>query len=226
MLAARLRLRVMDGGLVVAAAAGGLAAGGAAVLFARRELGDRPARMRTLEHPPLPAAVTALLWAGIAARLGWSWPTAAALVLTAGLVALTGADIDRHLLPRRLVYATGILAGACILAGTLVSSDWGRLAVAVGAAAACTAGFGLVRALDRRGLGAGDVRLAGLLGLVVGWVGIPQLFVALLAGNLGGLLVAAGLLAAGRIGRRTPLPYGAFLAGGAVVAVLALPPGR
>lgn len=231
MVAAPLPLMGMDGGVVLAAAAGGLVAGGAAVAFARRELrrrpGDGAARRGLLDRPALVAATTGLLWAGVAPGFGWSWPAAAAVwALTAGLVALAAADVDRHLLPRRLIYATGAAAGACILAGTLVSGDWGRLAVAAGAALVCAAGFALVRRIDRRGLGAGDVRLAGLLGLVLGWVGIPQLFVALLAGNLGGLLVSAVLLAAGRIGRRTPLPYGAFLAGGAIVAVLALPPGR
>ncbi|MHB1924384.1 MAG: prepilin peptidase, partial [Acidimicrobiales bacterium] len=84
-------------------------------------------------------------------------------------------------------------------------------------------GFGilfLIHMIQPQGMGFGDVRLAGLIGLNVGWLGLARVGVALLAGFLLGALVGVALMVAGRAGRRTRIPFGPFLAAGAVIAVL------
>jgi leader peptidase (prepilin peptidase)/N-methyltransferase len=73
-----------------------------------------------------------------------------------------------------------------------------------------------------RGMGMGDVKLAALIGLVVGSQGVGSALVALAAGILAGGLGAVAALAAGR-SRTSAIPFGPFLAGGAAVSVFAGP---
>ncbi|MER5481674.1 prepilin peptidase [Streptomyces sp. NPDC002812] len=169
---------------------------------------------------PLMEALTALLFAAEALRFGRSEMLPAALVFTAGLLALAACDAELFLLPRRLVYPTLGLTAACLLGAAAATGQWQRL----GVTAACGVGaFALFFALHwvrPVWLGFGDVRLAGLLGTGLGWLG-PWYFVfALLAGSAAGLLLAIALMAAGRTTRQTRLPFGVFLAAGAIAALL------
>jgi leader peptidase (prepilin peptidase)/N-methyltransferase len=87
-------------------------------------------------------------------------------------------------------------------------------------AGAAAGGFFLLAALAYpRGMGMGDVKLAGVLGLYLGRAVAPALFVALIAGVLVGALVIARKGATE--GRRTAVPFGPFLALGGVVALFA-----
>jgi leader peptidase (prepilin peptidase)/N-methyltransferase len=72
-------------------------------------------------------------------------------------------------------------------------------------------------------LGFGDVRLVGLLGLSVGWLGVSVVFIAFFASNILGIVGALAMMAAGRAQRNTQIPYGVYLALGAGVAVLVGP---
>ena len=170
---------------------------------------------------PLVEAGTAALFVGVGLRFGWSWTTPAVDSFVAGLVALACVDLEQYLLPRRIVYATGALSGGLLVVASAATGSWGHLEVA----AACAAvAFGVFWALNRanpRWLGFGDVRLAAVIGLVLGWLGADYAIIAFLVANLAGVLVAGVLMASGRMGRNTPMPYGVFLAAGSVVTVLA-----
>jgi leader peptidase (prepilin peptidase) / N-methyltransferase len=183
-------------------------------------------RCRTCGTPisvryPLVEVATAALWVGVAFRFGWSWTTPAVDAFVAGLVALACIDLEKYLLPKRVVYPTAVVSAAFLVVATVSGHEWRRLGVAViGGAVA----FGLFYALhwmNPHWLGFGDVRLMAVIGLVLGWLGLPYLLVALFAANLAGLAVAGVLLGSGRMKRDTPIPYGAFLAAGSVLAVLA-----
>ncbi len=76
--------------------------------------------------------------------------------------------------------------------------------------------FLLVFLITPRGMGMGDVKLAGLIGLVTGW---PMVVVALLIGILLGGLLALVLLAFRLKGRKDPIPYGTFLAIGPIITL-------
>ncbi|MGW4649835.1 prepilin peptidase [Kitasatospora sp. NPDC004289] len=169
---------------------------------------------------PLIEALTALLFAAEALRFGPSAALPAHLVFTAGLVALAACDAEHFLLPRLLVYPTLGLTAACLLAAAAATGQWQRLAVT----AACgLAGFAVFFALHwvrPAWLGFGDVRLAGLLGTGLGWLGPGHLVLAVLGGSAAGLLVGLVLIASGRATRHTRLPFGLFLAAGAIAAVL------
>ncbi|MGV9266162.1 prepilin peptidase [Kitasatospora sp. NPDC003701] len=169
---------------------------------------------------PLLEALTGILFLAEALRFGRSAVLPAELAFTAGLLALAACDAERFLLPKRLLYPTLGLTAALLLAAATATGQWQRL----GVTAACGAGgFAVFFALHwarPAWLGFGDVRLAGLLGTGLGWLGPSHLVLALLAGSAAGLLVGVVLIASGRATRRTRLPFGVFLAAGAIAAIL------
>ena len=73
-------------------------------------------------------------------------------------------------------------------------------------------------------MGFGDVKLAGLLGLYLGWLGWIELAVGAFAAFLFGGLVGLALLVTGRAGRKSHLPFGPFMLVGALLAILAARP--
>jgi leader peptidase (prepilin peptidase)/N-methyltransferase len=77
----------------------------------------------------------------------------------------------------------------------------------------------LLRLIYPKGMGFGDVKLAGVLGLYLGWLGYDVLFVGYLAGAILGGVVGIGLILGKRAGRKTTVPYGPFMVAGALVAI-------
>lgn len=185
-------------------------------------------RCRTCGNPisfryPLVEAATAALFAGVALRFGATAPLPAYLVMTAGLIALACIDVEMRLLPRVIVYVVLVLVGALLLGASAYSSHWHAMWVA----AACAVGwfvlfFGLNRA-DPRMLGFGDVRLALLLGLGLGWLGVVPLLFGFFAANVIGLAFGLTLMATRRWSWNAKIPYGTFLALGAAIAIFVGP---
>jgi leader peptidase (prepilin peptidase)/N-methyltransferase len=169
---------------------------------------------------PLIEALVAAIFAGIGWRFGISWTGAGEAVLAAGLVALGFIDLDHMLLPKRVVYVTLALVGAVLLAGSVDGSHWHQLLLAVISGVVPFALFFAINFISPRALGFGDVRLALLMGLGLGWLKPAYVVLGFLAASLLGSLVGVGLIAAGKAGRRTPIPFGTFLATGAVLAML------
>ncbi|MEU6050656.1 prepilin peptidase [Streptomyces xanthochromogenes] len=169
---------------------------------------------------PLVEALTAVLFLAEAMRFGRSETLPAELVFTAGLLALAACDAERFLLPRRLIYPTLGLTTACLLAAAAATGQWHRLGVTAACGVGAFAVFFTLHWVRPAWLGFGDVRLAGLLGTGLGWLGPWHLVFALLAGSFAGLLVGIALMAAGRATRQTRLPFGVFLAAGAIAAIL------
>ncbi|MCU4184815.1 prepilin peptidase [Acidiferrimicrobium sp. IK] len=170
---------------------------------------------------PALEALTGVLFVGAGLRFGWSPTLPAVVVFFAGLLALAAVDLERYLLPKKIVYPTGILTAAVLVVAAAAQGQWSRLAVA----AACGAvAFGLFFALNfvnPAWLGFGDVRLAAVIGVMLGWLGVSYVILAFLVANVTGIAVMGGLIGAGKAGRKTKMPYGVFLAVGAVVAVFA-----
>ncbi|MFD4372361.1 prepilin peptidase [Streptomyces sp. NPDC058486] len=181
----------------------------------------RACRVRIPARYPLVEALTALLFVAEALRFGRSEVLPAALVFTAGLLALAACDAEHFLLPRRLIYPTLGLTAVCLLAAAAATGQWQRLAVTTACGAGAYAVFFALHWMRPAWLGFGDVRLAGLLGAGLGWLGPWHVVFAVLAGSAVGLLVGLVLMAAGRATRQTRLPFGVFLAAGAITALLA-----
>jgi leader peptidase (prepilin peptidase) / N-methyltransferase len=149
-------------------------------------------------------------WAALPAYLLFAW-------LTVGLVWI---DLDVHRLPVGLVVPTGWWLLALLAVGSLATADrrwvWGLVGAAVMGLV-----YLLLAVLPGGGVGGGDVRLAPLIGGLLGWLGAAQLVVGLLAGFLIGGFAAAALLVLRRAGLRTAIAYGPAMCLGAWVAIAA-----
>jgi len=163
---------------------------------------------------PLVEALTAALCVGVVL----SRSSAAGVALGVGLVLIVvpaaAIDLGYMIIPNKLMLVGAVLALAL---GTALDpgGEPTRLAAGAGAAGAL---FLVVLAYPR-GMGMGDVKLVGVMGLFLGLAVIPAVMIALISGTLIGSVVIArkGV----RAGRRTALPFGVFLALGAIVAIFA-----
>jgi leader peptidase (prepilin peptidase)/N-methyltransferase len=163
---------------------------------------------------PIVEAGTGLLCALVVIAKGADEDVLLALALVLLLVPVTLIDLDHRIIPNKLMIVGAVVAPALVL---LTAPDDILEHVIAGVAAG---GFFLLAVLAYpRGMGMGDVKLAGVLGLFLGRAVAPGVFVALVAGTLIGALIMArkGV----HEGRKTAVPFGPFLALGGVVALFA-----
>jgi leader peptidase (prepilin peptidase) / N-methyltransferase len=169
---------------------------------------------------PLVELGTAALFAVLALRFGLDWVLPAYLYLAAVGLALALIDLDVRRLPNSLTYPSYPVAVALLGAAALLGSDSGSFPRALlGGLAALVFYFALVFAYPA-GMGLGDVKLAGVLGLYLGWLGWGVLAVGLFLGFMYGAVLGVSLVALGRGGRKTKVPFGPFMLLGALTAVL------
>ncbi|WP_253886256.1 prepilin peptidase [Actinokineospora diospyrosa] len=141
--------------------------------------------------------------------------------LAAILVALAAVDLAEHRLPSAIILPSYPILGAGLTAVAILDSRYANLAMSLTGMVTLAAAY-LTLALTTSGLGAGDVKLAGLLGLTLGWYG----WTTILTGTLLGWLLAATarftLRATRHIDRTAPTPLGPHLGIGAIVALIVL----
>ena len=164
------------------------------------------------QHLPV-LMLAALCCAAVVAVRGVDDDLLLELPFVAALVVLAAIDLERRVLPNRIVYPLALWG---VLATALV--DTGDLPEHLAAGAATFASLLVVALLHPPGLGMGDVKLAGAMGLCLGLAVIPALLVALLGGALTGLVI---VLREGVAARKATVPFGVFLALGGIVGVLA-----
>src|SRR5664279_1836956 len=184
-----------------------------------RVLGDGRYRRLTERDRPLPrhtwwlVIAVALTWASLTFRFGdlvhWSL-LPAYLYLGAVGAALTFIDLDVHRLPDLIVLPSYPIAFVLLLVPTVVSGQWGALLRAVLAGGVLFVVY-LVLALvspGGGGLGLGDVKLAGVLGLLLGWLGWGTVMFSVVAAFVIGGVVALVLLLSGRASRSSHFAFG------------------
>ena len=177
-----------------------------------------PAARFAVRRPVLEVA-TAALFVLTGLRFGASWELPAFLVLAAAAVLLAVIDVQHRLLPNRVVVPALGIGAVLLLVAALADQRWGDLGRAGAAAAVLFAVFLVMALISPSALGMGDVKLAALLGLHLGWLGWSVLLVGATAGFVIQALVALVLLATRRIGLRGELPFGPAMVVGAVVAI-------
>lgn len=166
------------------------------------------------------AAITAALEATAALRLGATEVLALVAVFLPGLVALAWCDAEYYVLPKRIVHASTVAVCAAVVGVAVSSGEWHRAIAAACCGAVSFAVFLAINLVSPRAMAFGDVRLAGVIGLAVGWLGVGRVVTAFAIASLAAAVVAVALLCARRITLRSRLPFGVFLALGAVVALL------
>ena len=170
---------------------------------------------------PLVELATALLFGVLAARLGLDPVLPAYLYLAAVGLALALIDLDHHRLPDALTLPSYPVAVLLLGLAALAGSGSGSLVRALLGGAAMYAVYFALCLAHPRGMGFGDVKLAGVLGLYTGWLGWGSWSVGLFLGFLFGGVFGIALVASGRGGRKTKVPFGPFMLLGVLVAVLA-----
>ncbi len=171
---------------------------------------------------PLVELLTAVLFVLVtwrALQLGQSAAIPALLAFTAVGIALGGIDLDVKRLPNVLVLPSYPVIGV-LLAGAAAVRDDGWSLARAGLGALALFGFFFVMAVAYpKGMGFGDVKLAGLIGLVLGYLSWAALVVGAFAGFFLGAVVGVVVMASGTGGRKTALPFGPFMVVGALAAL-------
>jgi leader peptidase (prepilin peptidase) / N-methyltransferase len=162
-------------------------------------------------YPLVEAATAALYVAVVATNLGDALHLVLGLVLVTFLVPIAVIDLDVKRIPNALTAPAAVLA--IVLGALLAPSD---LPEQLAAGAAALIFFLLPTLLNKKGMGMGDVKLVGVLGLYLGRAVAPAIFIALILG----VVVGAAVVASKGVtsGRKTKIPFGPFLAVGALVA--------
>jgi leader peptidase (prepilin peptidase)/N-methyltransferase len=161
---------------------------------------------------PLVEATTAALWFAVVLDHHSLAPALLGIVLVFTLVPVALIDLEHHIIPNRI---NALAAVAAIVLGTTLNPGGEPARLIAGAAAG---GFLLLAALvNPRGMGMGDVKLAGVLGLFLGRAVAPAMLIALLSAVAVGVVMMARARPADR--RALGLPFGPFLAFGGVVAL-------
>jgi leader peptidase (prepilin peptidase) / N-methyltransferase len=172
---------------------------------------------------------TALLFVVVVWRFlaGASTPVAVAIpglvafiYLAAVSVVLALIDLDVRRLPNTIVLPSYGVGAVLLSLQAILSSDYNALIRAGIGMVALFAFYLLLALVYPRGMGFGDVKLAGLLGLYLGWLGWGDLVVGAFAAFLLGGLFSVGLMIFRKAGRKTAIPFGPWMLVGTWIAIL------
>ncbi len=169
---------------------------------------------------PLVEAGTAVVFAVLTLAIGFEPELPAFLYLGAIGVALAMIDIDVKRLPNAIVLPSYLVAGALLTVAAAVDGRWEDLLRAGLGMVALYAFYFLLALVYPAGMGFGDVKLAGVLGIYLGWLGWAEVVTGGFLGFLFGGVVGGGLVLVRRAGRKSKLPFGPFMLAGALVAIL------
>jgi len=141
------------------------------------------------------------------------------LYLAAVSVALALIDLDTHTLPNRIVYPTYFVGVVLFTVAALLTGDYGSLLTAGIAMAVMFAAYFVMVLAYPGGMGFGDVKLAGSLGIFLGWLGWGEVAVGAFAPFVLGGVFAIVLIIARGAGRKTRIPFGPWMLLGAWVGI-------
>ncbi len=175
--------------------------------------GMRPASVSVI-------VATGALWAAIGVKYHDQSVLPAYLLLAASLVALSAVDFELFLLPNRMIYPTGYALFALLVGAAIADDDFHPLGRSVVCAAGAFVAFAILHLISPRSMGFGDVRLSFLLGLGLGYLGWKYVVLGLFLGFLYGAIIGVLLIVVRLRTRNDHVPFGPFLAAGALTALL------
>lgn len=218
--------------LLAAGAAGGILLGPAAAAFSvtvpvrRWPWQSQPGRW-VLGQPSsarrrwLISLTCTVVLSGLTAAIGWRPALAAFLVMGVIGVILAAIDIEYHRLPDLLVAVGALASGISLLIDATITGSWVAMLRGLICAVVVGLAFLIMVLISPEGMGLGDVKLAGLLGLHTGWLSWQLAALAVLGGFAAGSAVALVLVVTRRATLRTALPFGPALLAAAWLAILA-----
>lgn len=172
---------------------------------------------------PLVELATAALFLLVFYHFGLTLEFLLALAFIAVLLPISVIDARYYIIPN-VIIATGLILGAIIVCAIAYqrADVWYLLTRLIGAVAGWTVlwliavvGSAILR---KKAMGGGDIKLMAVIGLFLGaW---PQLVMVIAFSALSGAIVGSALILSGRKKRQSPIPYGPFLAGAAVLVLL------
>lgn len=185
---------------------------------------------------PLVELTTGVFFAAVAAWFFFDWLPAATVVtpgqhigaavllvaylyLAAVSVALTLIDLDHHLLPNSIVLPSFLVGAVLLAASAVLTANYGALLSAAIGAAAMFGFYFLLVLVYPRGMGMGDVKLAGVLGLFLGFLGWQTLVVGIFAAFFLGGIFSIALVLMRRASGATAIPFGPWMLLGAWVGI-------
>lgn len=218
----------MSGALTLLVVLAGLAGLGVGLLTVAR-LRFRPLASAWRVQAPRPGDVVVPLAGGaacalLAARFGASPVLPAYLYLAVVSMPLAAIDVEHHRLPDVLTLPSYPIALALLgVAAFLVPAGPRHLVMASVGMAALWGLYAGLYLLAPKGVGRGDVKLAGVLGIYLGWLGPSVWVLGTLGGTVLGGLFGLALVVSRRGSPKTMIPFGPFMIAGALVAALVSP---
>lgn len=134
-------------------------------------------------------------------------------------VVLTIIDLDTHRLPNAIVIPSYVVAGTLFALASMLAAEWGPLLGAAIGMAVLYAFYLVIRLIRPDGMGGGDVKLAGVIGIYLGWLGWGALAVGAFAAFLYGGVFGIALMLTRSAGRKTAIPFGPWMILGAWTGV-------
>jgi leader peptidase (prepilin peptidase)/N-methyltransferase len=171
---------------------------------------------------PIVELITGLLFGLITLRIldldvGSALP--AYLYLTAAGIALAVIDIDHKRLPNKIVLPSYPVLAVLLTIAAAAEGDWWALARAAIGGAALFSLYFVIAFIYPAGMGFGDVKLAGVLGGALGFLSWSTLAVGAFLGFVLGAVGGVFVLATGRGTRKSAIPFGPYMIGGALLAI-------
>lgn len=169
---------------------------------------------------PLVELGTAALFATTAVAIGADAALPAFLVFVAALIAISAIDLELYIVPNRIIYPTLFASVPLLLVAAVVEDDWTSAREAAIGGVLAFGLFLLIHLISPRGMGFGDVRLSGVIGMFLGWLSVPHVLLGLFLAFLLASVLGVGLIAVKLRSRKDHIPFGPFMALGAVTALL------
>ena len=179
---------------------------------------DALALRKPINSVPL-AVLGALLGALTYRQFGFSLEMIAYGLMIAMCIEQTIIDYATHRLPRGVTFRAAIVGGPLLFLAAINIDDNGRILIMFASFIITLALFALLTAVSKGGIGGGDVRLAPVLAMFLGWLGASHVYIGLGSGFILGGVAAAGMLVTRRASASTRIAFGPFLCIGAVIAL-------
>ena len=179
---------------------------------------DALALRKPIHRAPI-AVLGGLLGALTYRRFGFSLEMFAFGLMIAMCVEQSIIDYATHRLPRGVTFRAAIIGGPLLTLAAINNDDNGRIGVMFASFVVTLALFALLAAFSKGGIGGGDVRLAPILAMFLGWLGASHVYIGLGSGFILGGVVATGMLVTRRASASTRIAFGPFLCIGAIGAL-------